>query len=209
MVNRSKKRRTTKTALTSSAAPVAAELKQFTDGAGGHPGFSFTRYWWEGEGPRAGIKPWVEKKIAPGDDPVFGRAAKWEVLIPDGASADYADLQFLLDRFDARLQPFERHVFIQVKITLDPRESWVAGYERARAYARAHFVSQGHPVVIVAHVPGTAGSANAAHVHVVVLSRDLGINGLGEVNHRLCSDKGNAEAWDAWQTHLSLNGSSR
>lgn len=209
MVSRSKKRRAGKADFTPSVFPVPAELKQFTDGAGAHPRFSFTRYWWQGDGPRPGIKSWVEKKLAPGDDPVFGRAAKWEVLIPEAAPADYADLDFLLDRFDARLQPFERHVFIQVKITLDPAESWVAGYERARAYARAHFVGQGHAVVIVAHTPGTAGSANASHVHVVVLSRSLGINGLGEVNHRLCSDTGNADAWDAWQAHLSLCGSER
>jgi hypothetical protein len=204
MVSRSKTRRTGKSAFTASVLPTSAGLKQFTNGAGGHPGFTFTRYWWEGDGPRAGIRSWVEKKLAPGDDPVFGRAAKWEVLIPDSAPADYADLDFLLERFDARLQPFERHVFIQVKITLDPGESWVAGYERVRAYARSHFAGQGHPVVIVAHVPGTAGSANASHVHVVVLNRSLGINGLGEVNHRLCSDKGNADAWDSWQAHLSF-----
>lgn len=206
MIGRNKKRRTSKSGLEPTTSPATAELKQFTNGAGTKPGFTFTRYWWKGEGARAGIKPWIEKKVTPGDDPTFGHAAKWEVLIADDAPTDYADRDFLLERFDTRLQPFERHAFIQVKIALAPQESWVAGYERVRSYARGHFVAQRHPVILIAHVPGVAGSGNASHVHAVVLSRELGINGFGEVNHRLCSDKGQADAWSAWQTHLSLLG---
>ncbi|EMD82900.1 hypothetical protein [Pacificimonas flava] len=188
-------------AKTAKAAPdksAAAELKSFTNGAGAHPNFSFTRYWWDGDGPRDGIKSWVEKKLAPGEDPVFGKAAKSEVLIPDAASSDYAEAGFLLEQFDTKLPAFERHAFIQVKITLEESISWTAGYEKVRAYAREHFVGDGHPVIIVAHVPGAAGSANANHVHIIVLSRTLGINGFGQTNHTLCSDRGHGHAWEMW-----------
>ncbi|EMD83315.1 hypothetical protein C725_1216 [Pacificimonas flava] len=134
---------------------------------------------------------------------MFGKAAKAEVLIPDRASPDYAAAGFLLDQFDAKLPAFERHAFVQVKIILDENISWAAGYERARAYARDHFVRNDHPVVIVAHVPGAAGSSNANHVHVIVLSRTLGINGFGETDYILCSDRGHSEAWDSWQQYTS------
>lgn len=180
-----------------------AELKNYIDGAGGkHLGFSFTRYWWDGKGERSGIKDWVKKKLVLGDDPVFGRAMKSEVLISDTAPTDYADLDFLLDRFDARLQPFEQHAFIQIKLTMNEGQSWVAGYELARAYARSYFVEQGLAVIIVAHVPGVAGSPNANHVHLIVLSRSLTINGFGEVHRKLCSDRGNVSTWDAWSAHI-------
>src|SRR5690606_26913698 len=72
-----------------------AELKSFGKGDADHPGFSFTRYWWEGEGPREGITPWVQKKLNPGDDPVFGKAAKAEALLPDTAPSPYLDPDFL------------------------------------------------------------------------------------------------------------------
>lgn len=189
-----------KTAKVATHKSAAAELKSFTDGAGAHPNFSFTRYWWDGDGTRDGIKSWVDKKLAPGDDPVFGRAVKAEVLIPDTASTDYAEAGFLLEQFDSKLPGFERHAFIQVKITIEESVSWTAGYERVRAYARQHFVGNGHPVAIVAHVPGAAGSSNANHVHVIVLSRTLSINGFGETDYVLCSDRGHNEAWDAWQS---------
>lgn len=74
--------------LTTAAAIESAELKSFAWGDAAHPGFFFSRYWWDGMGPRAGITPWVEKKVQPGDDPVFGKAAKVEVLLPDTAPSD-------------------------------------------------------------------------------------------------------------------------
>ncbi|MEW9853901.1 hypothetical protein [Novosphingobium sp. M1R2S20] len=208
MAIRNRKRRTSKPALQASTAVRPAELKQFTNGGGAHPGFDFTRYWWQGEGPRDGITLWIRKKIRPGDDPDFGYAAKCEVLVPSDAPGDYADLDFLLERFNRTLPPFERHAFIQVKVTLDPREPWHAGYERVRAYARSHFAR--HAVILVAHVPGTAGlDGNGSHVHCVVLSRPLGINGFGGACHHLCSDKGHADAWAAWQAHHSLTATYR
>lgn len=190
--------------LSTSSSLSGAELRQFANGAGSHPNFDFIRYWWEGEGARDGITPWVQKKVRPGDDPMFGHAAKWEVLLPHDAPGDYANLDFLLERFDRTLPPFERHAFIQVKVPLDPNEAWHAGYERVRSYARAHFVDMGHAVILVAHVPSVAGlDGNGSHVHCVVLSRALTINGFGGASHHLCSDKGHIEAWAAWQAHLA------
>ncbi len=57
--------------------------------------------------------------------------------------------------------------------------------------------------MLVAHVPGVAGAMNRSHVHAMVLSRALTINGMGSVNHRLCSDLGHTDAWEAWQASLA------
>lgn len=182
----------------SEAQHLEAKLKQFSDGAGKQAGFSFTRYWWDGEGHRAGIAPWVRKKLRPGNDPIYGVAAKSEVLLPALASGEYMDLGFLLERFDKTLPPFERHAFVQTKISLDPNEPWHVGYERVRSYARNHFTR--HAVILVAHIPGTVGlEGNGSHIHCIVPSRLLGINGFGGACHHLCSDRGHVDAWMAWE----------
>lgn len=196
-----KRRTVAKTAVGLMTATVIeqAELKSFGKGDAAHPGFSFTRYWWEGAGPRAGIAPWVHKKLNPGDDPTFGKAAKAEMLLPDGAPADYADLAFMLERFDRQQPSYERHVMIQVKLALPEDEPWHVGYERGRAFARSHFCGRGFPVILVAHVPSVVGlEGRGSHVHCIVLARPLSINGFGGPSHRLCSDKGYAEALAAW-----------
>lgn len=186
------------------ADPAAAELKHFSNGAGSQPGFYFQRQWWEGEGPRPGIAPWVEKKIRVGNDPTFGIAARFEVLLPRYAPGEYAMLSHLLARFDATLPAYERHALVQVKIELPSHEPYHVGYEVVRAFARKHFtVERAHPVILVAHLPGTAGSENKAHIHVIALSRELGPNGFGETSYRLCSDKGQADAWEAWLPFLA------
>lgn len=194
--------KTTETRIVEPSIPVErelADLKCFIWFDAEDEGFTFTRYWWHGQGPREGITPWVHRKMWPGDDPQFGAAAKVEVLLPSTAPADYADAGFLLRRFDETLPPFERHAMVQAKIALDPAEAWHAGYERIRAYARSHFAIR-FPVILVAHVPGVAGlDGNGSHVHCIVLSRAVGINGFSGACHKLCSDKGYATALSAWQ----------
>lgn len=189
-------------ALKPSDMPAGAELKMFTKGDNEHPGFTFMRYWWVGDGHRAGIEPWVRKKLSPGDDPVFGRATRHEVLIPDGAPTEYADLDFLLKRFDETQPPFEKNVFIQAKFALEP--AWTASYERVRAFARSHFANGlGHPVILVAHVPSKVALVGPAHAHCIVPGRPLSIDGLGSTNHPLCSDRGYEETLAAWRRHLA------
>jgi hypothetical protein len=180
-----------------------ATLKSFTQSDADHPELSFTRYWWLGDGPREGIEPWVRKKMRPGDDPEFGWAAKMEVLLPRDAPSDYAGINFLLRRFDETLPPFECHAMVQVKIVLGAAEPWHAAYERVRGYARSHFAAR-FPTILVAHVPGVAGlTGYGNHIHCIVLSRPLGINGLGGADHHLCSDRGYADALQAWQAHIA------
>src|SRR5690606_26394010 len=95
-----------KTVIASSEAVTTIEpatLKQFSQN--GAEGFTFTRYWWDGKGPREGITPWIQKKLRPGDDPQFGACAKSEVLLSQRTPAVYADLPFLIEEVDAKPPP--------------------------------------------------------------------------------------------------------
>lgn len=165
------------------------------------PDFAFGRYWYPDREDRVGVERWVHDKCVLGDDPKFGHAAKVEVLLPPAAPSDYANLDFLLQRFDETLPPFEKHALIQAKILLDEEEAWHAGYERVRSFARGHFAGR-FPVVLIAHIPSVGGLAgNGSHVHCVVLSRGLTINGFAGACTELCSDKGYRSARDAWRAH--------
>ena len=141
--------------------------------------------------------------MKPGREPGFEDAAKVEVLLPQMAPSDYASVDFLLPRFDATLPPFECHAMIQTKIELDDAETWHFAYERVRAYARAHFAAR-FPTILVAHVPNTVGlEGYGSHVHCIVLSRPIGINGFGGACSNLCSDRGYAAALSAWENYLA------
>ena len=183
-------------------APASVVLRQFVNGGGDHADFDFTRYWWEGSGPRTGIASWVEKKIRPGDDPVHGAARHVDLVLPRRAPGDYWDIAHLLARFDATLPAYERHAFVQVKIGLPETEPLHVGAEKVRAFARRHFaIERRLPAIIITHAPAVAGSSNQPHIHVVVPARELGPDGFGVTVHRLCSDTGQQEAWEAWKPY--------
>lgn len=184
-------------------APAAAVLRQFVNGGRDHADFDFTSYWWEGGGPRAGIAPWVEKKIRPGDDPRHGVACNVDLVLPRRAPGDYWDIAHLLARFDATMPAFERHALVQVKIGLPDHEALHVGADKVRAFARRHFaIERRLAAILVTHAPGIAGSSNQPHVHVIVPARELGPNGFGVTVHRLCSDSGQQEAWEAWKPYV-------
>lgn len=178
------------------------KMKVFThDPCDEHPDFSWFRYWYETELDRTTVTYWIKKKCSPGDDPQFGHAARVEVLLPPGAPADYANVEFLTRRFDETLPPFEKHALIQVKIMLDDDEAWHTGYERVRSFARSHFAHR-FAVILIAHIPSTAGlKGQGNHIHCAVLSRTININGFGGACTGLCSDRGYEAAVAAWQQH--------
>ena len=186
-------------------APPKVKMKVFThEPCDEHPDFSWFRYWYETEFDRLTVTEWVENKCSPGDDPKFGRAARFEVLLPPSAPADYANIEFLTQRFDETLPPFEKHALVQAKFMLDDDEAWHTGYERVRSFARTHF-AQRFAVILIAHIPGTAGlKGQGNHVHCAVLSRLININGFGGACTDLCSDRGYEAALAAWREHKKV-----
>lgn len=185
-----------------SAAPSKVKMKVFThEPCEEHPDLGWFRYWYETEFDRPMVTDWIEKKCSPGDDPKFGRAARVEVLLPPSAPADYTNIEFLTRRFDETLPPFEKHALVQAKIILDDDEAWHIGYERVRSFARSHFAHR-YVVILIAHIPGTAGlKGQGNHIHCIVLSRTININGFGGACTSLCSDRGYKAAVAAWQKH--------
>lgn len=189
----------------SNAAP--AELRRFINGAGIHPNFDFTRYWWPSSEGRPGIAQWVQKKLRPGSDPVFGQAARVDVVLPPAVCGEYMHLPFLLERYDQTLPSFEQHAFVQVKFTLPATEPLHVGWERVRGFALEYFARErGLAAILVLHNPGTAGSCNPPHIHLIVPARELTTNGFGATDKRLCSDLGQEECWAAWQVFLGKGG---
>lgn len=182
-----------------------AKLEYFRNGGGTYPGFAFLRTWWEGDGPRAGIAERVLKKLSPGDDPDFGRALRYDVLLPSAAPSEYMDVEHLLARYDSTLPRYGRHAFAQVTITLDDTEPLHVAWERIRAYARS-FTHRGLAVVLVLHAPSLALSSNAQHCHLIFPGRLLSSHGFGAAATALCSDSGHREAWELWQAHLATEG---
>lgn len=192
-----------KTKIADSAeAPSKVKMRVFThDPCDEHPDLGWFRYWYETEFDRPTVTNWIEKKCSPGDDPKFGHAARVEVLLPPSAPADYTNLEFLTKRFDETLPPFEKHALVQAKFLLDDDEAWHIGYERVRSFARSQFAHR-YVVVLIAHIPGTAGlKGQGNHIHCVVLSRTISINGFGGACTTLCSDRGYNAAVAAWQKH--------
>ncbi|WP_298671500.1 hypothetical protein [uncultured Sphingomonas sp.] len=186
------------------ASPAQASLERFCDGGGTHEGFRFLRAWWQGDGPRPGIAGYVLKKLRPGDDPEFGRAARYDVLLPRAAPSEYMVPEHLLARYDEMLPLFARHAFAQITIDLDRSEPLHVGYERVRSYASS-FTHSCHAVILVLHQPALALSANAPHCHLIIPARFLTAGGFGAAATALCSDPGHRSAWQAWQAHLVAN----
>ena len=180
--------------------PAPATLKRYYDGAGPHPHFRFLRAWYDGDGQRGGIAETVLKKLKPGDDPHFGLATKYEVLLPASAPSEYMSVALLLERYDAVLPQFGVHAFAQITVDLSTDEPLHVFYERVRRYAHT-FTAQGLAVVLVLHVPSAALSANLPHCHLIIPARSLTAHGFGAAATLLCSDVGNAQAWEAWQQH--------
>ena len=166
-----------------------------------HPDFEFSRHWYKGKENRIGVEPWLNKKLFPGEDRLFGCAAKYDLLLPPTAPGDLGRYGTLVDRFDDTLPPYEQHAMIHVKIMLDPAEAWHVGFERVRSYARAHFAPR-FATILIAHIPGLAGlKGQGNHIHCAVLSREITINGFGGACTDLCSDRGYEAALAAWREH--------
>lgn len=185
------------------AAPAPANLKAFHHGTEDTENFGFSRFWWEGDGAREGIKPKVLKKFQPmpasGDDPDQVTAARTDALIPLDAQADYANVRHLLERYDATLPALETHAFVQVTLHFPDALNMHGPWEEARAFAMDYFVLERRlAVIMVLHAPNLAASGSNLHAHLLIPLRRIGVLGWGEVERHLPNDRGRAETYSAW-----------
>lgn len=192
------------------AAPAPAQLKAFHHGTEDMENFGFSRFWWDGEGPREGIASKVLKKFQPkvGDDadPDTVTAARTDLLLPDDAQADYMDVRHLLARYDATLPAHETHAFVQVTLHFPDAANMHSAWEEARAFAMEYFVLDRQrrlAVIMALHAPSLAASGSPLHAHLLVPLRRLGSLGWGEVERHLPNDRGREETFAAWTAFRS------
>lgn len=188
-----------------SAAPLLppAQLKAFHHGNEDIKNFGFSRFWWEGDGPREGISSKVLKKFQPvegcGDNPDGVTAARTDLVLPNDAQADYMDARHLLARFDATLPARETHAFVQVTLHFPDAVNLHGPWEEARAFAIDYFVRERRLAVIMAlHAPNLAASGSSLHAHLLAPLRRIGPLGWGEVERHLPNDRGREETFAAW-----------
>lgn len=183
-------------------ASTHATLKAFHHGP--DENFGFSRFWWDGDGPREGIASKVLKKFQPvegsGDDSDAVTAARTDLVLPHDAQADYMDVRHLLARFDAMLPSQETHAFVQVTLQFPDAINLHSAWEEARAFAMNYFVRERRLAVIMAlHAPNLAASGSFLHAHLLTPLRRLGSLGWGEVERHLPNDRGREEAFAAWK----------
>lgn len=187
------------------AAPAPAILKAFHHGTEGTENFAFSRFWWEGDGPREGVASKVLKKFQPKigehDDPDAVTAARTDLLLPPDAQADYMDVRHLLERYDATLPTYETHAFVQVTLHFPEAINMHSAWEEGRAFAMEHFVLNRQrrlAVIMALHAPSLAASGSNLHAHLAIPLRRVGALGWGEMERHLPNDRGREETFTAW-----------
>jgi len=188
-----------------SSGPAPAELKGFYHDEGLDPDFGFARFWWDGTGPREGISAKVMAKFRPKPDPDKPEAvtaARTDLLLPSDSQADYADVEHLLERFDAKLPAAEKHAYVQITLRFAGATNIHGPFEEARAFAWNYLVVERRlATILVMHAPFLAGSANPLHAHLISPLRRLGALGWGEMEPWLQNDRGRMEVFQAWTAH--------
>lgn len=149
----------------------------------------------------------VWKKLHP--TMTYTAAAAWtpccwrsDVLLPPGAPDIYDDAHRLTQQFEGRASPAIKDLIVMTTFRFPDTSSLNANWERVRAFARQRLaIERRLPVVLAMHNPRAAGGANAAHIHVMALARQLDGAGFGTVARELTNDQGRdvlAGEWVDW-----------
>ncbi|HEV7434337.1 hypothetical protein VHN57_26125 [Sphingobium sp. WW5] len=161
-----------------------------------HPHFRYVRYYWKNDGIRNGVSAAVLAKLTPAGH----EAARHDLLVPTNAPGEYAQLSYLLERYDATHPAVEKTGYAQFTIDLSADRPLHVSWEDIRAWVLSYFVRELQlAVLMVLHVPYWAGSSNDPHVHLIVPARRLGANGFGLHARDVCCDNGCASALTSWQ----------
>jgi hypothetical protein len=183
-------------------------LKAFYHGGGVVDGFGIARFYWpDGDGEREPMALRINKKrrlIAAGSEV---EAAKVEAIPTWDAPQDYADVDFLVNHYEASLAKDETAAFVQATIRFGDCANVHHPHEVARAWAKSYFVDgpSATPIVSVLHAPYLSGSDADAHVHLIVLPRRLSRFGWIGGALDLGSDREELKARRDWEAFKSNN----
>lgn len=142
----------------------------------------------------------------PWDNPT---CAKWDVLLPPGASDEYLDPQHLVRSYDRQAFGVIRDLLIIITLRfpevdasppmLKLHEAW----ELSRGFALAKLsMSRRLPVIPVLHVPGRAAKPGAPHVHLMTCARELLPSTFGKFCREIACEEGREildQEWAEWR----------
>ena len=180
------------------------ELKAFYHGQPTDD-FSAARFYWPaGAGPRESIAAHFLKKRRPaGAESLHDTAARIEVLLRQDVSDDYADPDFLVQRYEETLAIDETAAFVQVTMRFPHATNLHGPYQRATSWLRSFFVAQyGVPVVAILHAPHLAGSDAPVHLHGLILMKTLSPFSWLRTHRDIASDASIRVAQASWAEWL-------
>ncbi len=130
-------------------------------------------------------------------------AANHSLVLAQGVTDEYSDIQLLLRRYTANPVEHNRSLFTAVTLAFPDATSLHDGFDRARVFATVELAQKRRlSTLLIQHVPAHGGSARPMHVHLLVLPRAHGPLGFGEVVSDLTCDRGQSilfEEWQAWK----------
>ncbi|WP_454888202.1 hypothetical protein [Sphingobium herbicidovorans] len=192
---------TTKSKAKAVVKPEPEALSRYVADASDHPEFRYARYFWKENGLKCGIKTAVLAKLQPAGHP----AARHDLLLPATAAGEYADLDYLLTRYDATQPLIERNAYVQYTVDLPADRPVHASWEQVREWVMGYFVRELQlAALLVLHMPFRAGSANASHVHILLPARRLGPDGFGCHARATCSDSGFKDGLTNWMAFQAM-----
>lgn len=142
--------------------------------------------------------------------------AKWDVLLPEGASDDYLDPQQLARAYDRQAFGVIRDLLVIITLrfpevdaalpTMKLHEAW----ELSRSFANEKLVMERRLAVVpVLHVPGRAAKPGFPHVHLMTFARELLPSSFGMFSRSIASDEGRCiidKEWAEWRRTKGTRG---
>jgi hypothetical protein len=153
------------------------------------------------------VERFIWKKVHPTMKHAAGAACApccWrsDVLLPPSVPDIYDDPCRLSQQFEAQAGPAIKDLIVMTTFRFPDTCSLNAEWERVRAFGRQRLaIDRRLPVVLAMHNPRVVGGANAVHIHVMALARQLDGAGFGTVARELTNDRGRdliAAEWADW-----------
>lgn len=131
-----------------------------------------------------------------------------DVLLPVWAPDMLLDPVALCQGFEREAGALQKDLALHLELRIDGRQPLHQWWEAARDFARGALVDDLHlPVVLVLHRPANSGfrEANAPHIHVMALARELDARGFGRSTDAAC-DHAHAAFAERWRQALAAAG---
>lgn len=149
-------------------------------------------------GPEHDVPNAVLRRLRPGQ--ANSIAGDWtpscyrsDVLLPPSAADDLQSARALCELYEANAFEGLKDLVVMITLRFPDADRLHLIWEEVRAFAYEHFCRRRHLAVVAAmHVPGTKGSTNPPHIHLMIPARELRSWGFFDYIRPLASDQGKA-----------------